>query len=154
MAEHDEINFEQELREKFGKLDSVIKIPEMPDVQNIFDKAEEKTNVIPFKKYSRYIAAAAAVVLICVSIPLLSPALSAEMAPQEPMEAPKSFNNMADDVSDTVVAEEPCEAAPEETSYPEFSITESEVSPETKRELIDAQLEEALDYFKSVAEQI
>ncbi|MBQ5777462.1 MAG: hypothetical protein IIV97_01455 [Oscillospiraceae bacterium] len=35
-----------------------------------------------------------------------------------------------------------------------FSITESEVSPETKRELIDAQLEEALDYFKSVAEQI
>ena len=72
MAEHDEIKFEQELREKFGKLDSEIKIPEIPDIQNIFDKAEEeKTNVIPFKKYSRYVAAAAAVVLICVGIPVV-----------------------------------------------------------------------------------
>lgn len=35
-----------------------------------------------------------------------------------------------------------------------FNITESEVSDETKRELIDAQLDEALDYFKSVVEQI
>jgi hypothetical protein len=128
MVEHDEKLFEHKLSEKFAKLDKDIKIPEIPDVQNIFDRAEnEKAKVIPFKKYSRYIAAAAAVVLICVSVPLLSPALSAETAPQEPMEVPKMFDNMADAVSDTVVAEEPCEAAPEEeTSYPEFSITESE----------------------------
>ena len=129
MAEHDEKLFEHEFAERLRKFDDNIKIPEIPDAQSIFDRAEsEKAKVIPFKKYSRYIAAAAAVVLICVSIPLLSPALSAEMAPQEPMEAPKSFNNMADDVSDTVVAEEPCEAAPEETSYPEFSVTDGENS--------------------------
>ena len=128
MAEHDEKLFEHEFAEKLRKFDDNIIIPEIPDAQSIFDRAEsEKAKVIPFKKYSRYIAAAAAVVLICVSIPLLSPALSAETAPQEPMEAPKSFNNMADDVSDTVVAEEPCEAFPEEENfYLENSITESE----------------------------
>ncbi|MBE6900728.1 MAG: hypothetical protein E7479_08750 [Ruminococcaceae bacterium] len=72
MAEHDEINFEQELREKFQKLDGEIKIPEIPDVKDIFEKAEEKkTNAVPFKKYSRYVAAAAAVVLICVGIPVV-----------------------------------------------------------------------------------
>lgn len=127
MAERDEKLFEHELEEKFRKLDESIKIPEIPDAQSIFEKAEnEKTNVVPFKKYSRYIAAAAAVVLICVSIPFISPALSAEMAPQEPMEAPKMFDNMAD-MAETVTEEEPCEAAPEEeTFYPEFSITESE----------------------------
>ena len=127
MAEHDEKLFEHEFAEKLRKFDDNIKIPEIPDAQSIFDRAEsEKSKVIPFKKYSRYIAAAAAVVLICVSVPLLSPALSAETAPQEPMEAPKMFDNMADITSDSVFTEEPCEAAPEETSYPEFSVTESE----------------------------
>ena len=54
MAEHEEKLFEHELSEKFAELDKNIKIPEIPDVQNIFDKAEEeKTNVVPFKKYSR-----------------------------------------------------------------------------------------------------
>ena len=126
MAEHDEKLFEHEFAERLRKFDDEIKIPEIPDAQSIFDRAEsEKSKIIPFKKYSRYIAAAAAVVLICVSIPILSPALSAEMAPQEPMEAPKMFDNMAD-MAETVTEEEPCEAAPEETSYPEFSITESE----------------------------
>ena len=128
MAEHDEKLFEHEFAERLRKFDDEIKIPEIPDAQSIFDRAEsEKAKVIPFKKYSRYIAAAAAVVLICVSVPLLSPALSAETAPQEPMEAPKMFDNMADITSDSVFTEEPCEAAPdEETFYPEFSITESE----------------------------
>ncbi len=128
MAEHDEKIFEHEFAEKLRKFDDYIKIPEIPDAQSIFEKAEsEKAKVIPFKKYSRYVAAAAAVVLICVSVPLLSPALSAETAPQEPMEAPKSFDNMADAASDTVFAEEPCEAFPEEENfYLENSITESE----------------------------
>lgn len=35
-----------------------------------------------------------------------------------------------------------------------FNITESDVSAEAKRELIDAQVVEAIDYFKSVAEQL
>ena len=136
MAEHDEKLFEHEFAEKLRKFDDNIIIPEIPDAQSIFDRAEsEKAKVIPFKKYSRYIAAAAAVVLICVSIPLLSPALSAEMAPQEPMEAPKSIFNYysADSVAEEsleepeVCPEEPCEAFPEEENfYPEFSITESE----------------------------
>ena len=94
MAEHDEKLFEHEFAEKLRKFDDNIKILEIPDAQSIFDRAEsEKVKVIPFKKYSRYIAAAAAVVLICVSIPILSPALSAETAPQEPMEEPKSIFN-------------------------------------------------------------
>ena len=124
MAERDfkdfEINFEAELK----KLDEKIKVPEIPDVQNIFEQAEsEKTNVVPFKKYSRYVAVAAAVVLICVSIPLISPALSAEMAPQEPMEAPKIFDYYtADSVAEEAVIEpevcpeEPCEAEAEDSS--------------------------------------
>ena len=129
MAEHDEKLFEHEFAEKLRKFDDNIKIPEIPDAQSIFDRAEsEKAKVISFKKYSRYIAAAAAVVLICVSVPLLSPALSAETAPQEPMEAPKMFDNMAD-MAETVTEEEPCEAAPdEETFYPEFSVTDGENS--------------------------
>ena len=107
MAEHDEKLFEHELEEKFRKLDESIKIPEIPDAQSIFEKAEnEKKNVVPFKKYSRYIAAAAAVVLICVSIPLISPALNAETAPQEP----ESANYFATDED----VEENCEAVIEE----------------------------------------
>ena len=94
MAEHDEKLFEHELEEKFRKLDESIKIPEIPDAQSIFEKAEnEKKNVVPFKKYSRYIAAAAAVVLVCVSIPIFSVGASAEFAPQEPMSAPNSKFN-------------------------------------------------------------
>ena len=126
MAEHDKKLFEHEFAEKLRKFDDNIKIPEIPDAQSIFEKAEnEKKNIIPLKKYSRYIAAAAAaVVLICVSIPLLSPALSAETAPQEPMEAPKSIFNYytADSVAEESLKEqeacpeEPCEAEAEDIS--------------------------------------
>ena len=35
-----------------------------------------------------------------------------------------------------------------------FNVTESDVSAEAKQELIDAQVAEAIDYFKSVAEQL
>lgn len=116
MAEHDEKLFEHELEEKFRKLDESIKIPEIPDAQSIFEKAGNgKKNVVPFKKYSRYIAAAAAVVLICVSIPLISPALNAETAPQEP-ESAKYY------ATDEAVEEEICEAVVEEAEEPkEFS---------------------------------
>ena len=98
MAEREDKLFEQELAEIFAKMDSEIEIPEIPDVQTIFDKAEQKkANIIPFKKYSKYIAAAAAVVLICVSIPVLVDIGSAEMAMDnanaeadyEPQEAPE-----------------------------------------------------------------
>ena len=42
MAERDEINFEQEIREKLQNLDREIKIPEIPDVNDIFEKAEDE----------------------------------------------------------------------------------------------------------------
>ena len=111
MAEHDEKLFEHEFEEKLRKFDSSIKIPEIPDAQSIFEKAEEQTKVIPFKKYSRYVAAAAAVVLICVSIPIFSLTRSAEFAPQEPAESNKSiFNLTADSAAE---AETPAEAVEE-----------------------------------------
>lgn len=137
MAEHDEINFEQELREKFGKLDSEIKIPEIPDVQNIFDKAEEKTNVIPFKKYSRYVAAAAAVVLICVGIPVVK-AFSEVSLDAESESANllsdifdvygKSYDDVRSEESET--REEPeIPAEPEvEVEYGESSVASSSVA--------------------------
>ena len=143
MAEHDEIKFEQELREKFGKLDSEIKVPEIPDVQNIFDKAEEeeKTNVIPFKKYTRYVAAAAAVVLICVGIPVVK-AFSEVSLDAEPESANllsdifdvygKSYDDVRSEESEIAnqseIREEP-EAEPEvEVEYGESSIASSSVA--------------------------
>ncbi|MBR3952702.1 MAG: hypothetical protein IKJ82_03725 [Oscillospiraceae bacterium] len=90
MAEHDEKLFEQELAEIFAKMDSKIEIPEIPDVRTIFDKAEaeeKKTNAVPFKKYSKYIAAAAAVVLICAGVPVLANALSGGISMDNAAEA-------------------------------------------------------------------
>ncbi len=79
MAEHEEQLFEHQFEAMLKNFDENIKIPEVPDAQSIFDRAEEqKGKVIPFKKYSKYIAAAAAVVLICVSIPALSKSLSSD----------------------------------------------------------------------------
>lgn len=143
MAEHDEIKFEQELREKFGKLDSEIKVPEIPDVQNIFDKAEEeRTNVIPFKKYSRYVAAAAAVVLICVGIPVVK-AFSEVSLDAEPESANllsdifdvygKSYDYVRSEESEIIKSEtreEPeIPAEPEvEVEYGESSIASSSVA--------------------------
>lgn len=132
MAKHDEKFFEHELSEKFAELDKNIKIPEIPDIQNIFEKAEEeKTNVVPFKKYSRYIAAAAAVVLICVSIPLISPALSAESAPQEPAEA-SDFYFTHTNLSDSDGASE------EEMPVQESAEEPSEEMPESENEFTEA----------------
>ena len=51
MAEHDENMFEQNIAKMLREMDSEIEIPEIPDVESIFEKAEEqKQNVVPFKK--------------------------------------------------------------------------------------------------------
>lgn len=114
MAEHDERNFEHELSERLKMLDANIKIPEIPDAQSIFEKADaKKSNVVPFKKYSRYIAAAAAVVLICIGVPVMAQVLSGGIR-LENAEAPESDGNYyvfdsfaeADDAAETVAEQE------------------------------------------------
>ena len=136
MAEHDEINFEQELREKFGKLERETKIPEIPDVRNIFEKAEEeKTNLIPFRKYSRYVAAAAAVVLICVGIPVVKAfsEVSLETAPESVNLLSDIFDNnrksydYASNYEAEVVAEEN-ETPEEPEAEPEIDVEYGESS--------------------------
>ncbi len=72
MAEKDDSFCERDIDELFKKLDSQIKIPDVPEVETIFVRAEsEKSNLRSFRK-TRYVAAAAAVVLICVSIPFIA----------------------------------------------------------------------------------
>jgi len=88
MAEHSSRDFEHEFEESFRRLDESIKIPEIPDAQSIFERAEnEKPKVLPFKKYSRIIAAAAAVVLICVAVPVFGSALSSDIAAESEPQA-------------------------------------------------------------------
>lgn len=86
MIEHDENDFEHGIKAKFEKLDGMIKIPEIPDAQNIFEKADSRKNIFSFKKYSKYAAIAAAVVLICVGAPIMADALGVE----PPFESEKS----------------------------------------------------------------
>lgn len=128
MAEHSKMDFEHEFEDKLRRFDENIKIPEIPDVQNIFDKAEtEKTNVIPFKKYSRYVAAAAAVVLICVCLPLISSGASLEFAPQEPVAMADIFtekdNSFAEEAE---IPAEPEMAFPEAAEEPVAEMPENE----------------------------
>lgn len=120
MAEHDEKNFEHEISERFKMLDSNIKIPEIPDAQSIFEKAEEKkSNVVPFKKYSRYIAAAAAVVLICIGVPVMGAILSGGIGMANMDEPERDSNNyfvfdsinQTDDAAEAVAE---CQPEPEE----------------------------------------
>lgn len=150
MAEHEDFSFEHEFAEKLKAFDENIKIPEIPDAQSIFDKAEEpKTKVIPFKKYSRYAAAAAAVVLIAVGLPVMADVLSGEIgldnmasqefAVQEPQAHPEAetFADQVNDRSDIVaevetdhdgLREESSEPVPE--YYP--SAASSSVSEDEK----------------------
>lgn len=86
MIEHDENDFEHGIKAKFEKLDGMIKIPEIPDAQNIFEKADSRKNIFSLKKYSKYAAIAAAVVLICVGAPIVADALGVE----PPFESEKS----------------------------------------------------------------
>ena len=71
MPEGGRTSFEHEIDEKLKKLDAQIKVPEIPDAQAIFERAEKKKNNVFSFRSVRY-AAAAAVILICVSIPTVS----------------------------------------------------------------------------------
>lgn len=71
MPEGGRTSFEHEIDEKLRKLDAQIKVPEIPDAQAIFERAEKKKNNVFSLRSVRY-AAAAAVILICVSIPTVS----------------------------------------------------------------------------------
>ena len=71
MPEGGRTSYEHEIEEKLKKLDAKINVPEIPDAQAIFERAEKKKNNIFSIRTVRY-AAAAAVILICVSIPTVS----------------------------------------------------------------------------------
>ena len=128
MAEHDENMFEQNIAKMLREMDSEIEIPEIPDVGSIFEKAEEqKQNVVPFKKYSKYIAAAAAVVLICISFPAFSGTFGRSL----PQEAAESFDQSMEYLSDGICEEaempmEPEAAAEPETDEKEYFVTVTE----------------------------
>lgn len=73
MAENNGNNFEHEISEKLKALDAQVKIPEIPDAQAIFERAEQekpKNNVIKFK-YIGTMTAAAAVVIMLIAIPAI-----------------------------------------------------------------------------------
>ena len=69
MPEGGRTSYEHEIEEKLKKLDAKINVPEIHDAQAIFERAEKKKNNIFSIRTVRY-AAAAAVILICVSIPV------------------------------------------------------------------------------------
>ncbi len=71
MAENENTEYEHEIAEKLKRLDAQIKVPEMPDAQTVIEKAklERKSNVKRFK-WSKISTVAAAVVVLCIAIPL------------------------------------------------------------------------------------
>lgn len=120
MAEHEKDNFEHELESMFRKLDSEIKIPEIPDAQSIFERAEiPEKKIIPFKKYSKYIAAAAAVVLICIGVPVMADMLESGAI---------GMDNMASEAIEEPMAMEPQEA---------YSVTDEVVEEEAEIESLE-----------------
>ena len=136
MAEHGFDNFEHDFAEKLKKLDENIIVPEIPDAQNIFDRAESETKVFSFKKYKRIAGVAAAVVLICVSFPVLGGTIGKEFdigTAAETAEAPRaSYDALEDCVEEEAIleaAEEPAEAYDSMNSSVEiFAPTEGEKS--------------------------
>ena len=88
MPEGGRTSYEHEIEEKLKKLDAKINVPEIPDAQAIFERAEKKKNNIFSIRTVRY-AAAAAVILICVSIPVATTFMSK--------------NNAAPDASDALM---------------------------------------------------
>ncbi len=145
MAEYETEIFEHELKAKFEQLDAQIKIPEIPDAQSIFERAEEsKGKVIPFKKYSRYFAAAAAVVLICVSIPVMGvlgeklgiSADSNEAALAEP-ETARDSDYYDYSSAETTAEEEPPEAT-EPESFDAVSSSQSSMAQSSSQNSEDA----------------
>ena len=95
MPEGGRTSFEHEIDEKLRKLDAQIKVPEIPDAQAIFERAEKKKNNVFSFRSVRY-AAAAAVILICVSIPTVSMLMTKNGASADNaafMAAPKAQDN-------------------------------------------------------------
>ena len=95
MPEGGRTSFEHEIDEKLRKLDAQIKVPEIPDAQAIFERAEKKKNNVFSFRSVRY-AAAAAVILICVSIPTVSMLMTKSGAGTDNaafMAAPKAQDN-------------------------------------------------------------
>ena len=95
MPEGGRTSFEHEIDEKLRKLDAQIKVPEIPDAQAIFERAEKKKNNVFSFRSVRY-AAAAAVILICVSIPTVSMLMTKNGASTDNaafMVAPKAQDN-------------------------------------------------------------
>lgn len=95
MPEGGRTSFEHEIDEKLRKLDAQIKVPEIPDAQAIFERAEKKKNNVFSFRSVRY-AAAAAVILICVSIPTVSMLMTKNGAGTDNaafMAAPKAQDN-------------------------------------------------------------
>lgn len=95
MPEGGRTSFEHEIDEKLRKLDAQIKVPEIPDAQAIFERAEKKKNNVFSFRSVRY-AAAAAVILICVSIPTVSMLMTKNGASTDNaafMAAPKAQDN-------------------------------------------------------------
>lgn len=144
MAEHEDI-IDHCIEEKLRALDESIRVPEIPDVETIFERAEKKkSNTVPFARYRKIITAAAAVVLVFVCIPVFgslkgsNAAMEADFAytsSGEPAEASDSgenglklfFSNFARDIKSDNSAEEPESAYPEEETFEE---TVEEFSPE------------------------
>ena len=95
MPEGGRTSFEHEIDEKLRKLDAQIKVPEIPDAQAIFERAEKKKNNVFSFRLVRY-AAAAAVILICVSIPTVSMLMTKNGTSTDNaafMAAPKALDN-------------------------------------------------------------
>ena len=88
MPEGGRTSYEHEIEEKLKKLDAKINVPEIPDAQATFERAEKKKNNIFSIRTVRY-AAAAAVILICVSIPVATTFMAK--------------NNAASDASDALM---------------------------------------------------
>ena len=151
MVEHDDKIFEQEIEKMLLKLDSETEVPEIPDVQNIFEKAEEKKqNVIPFKKYSKYVAAVAAVVLICISLPAFSGTFGRGL----PQEAAKSYDQSVEHLSDGIYEEAEMPMEPE-AAAPEIAEEPSDAIPETNnpaREDEESEIEHIVTVSEALSE--
>lgn len=153
MAEHDERNFEHELSERLKMLDANIKIPEIPDAQSIFEKADaKKSNIVPFKKHSRYIAAAAAVVLICIGVPVMAQVLSGGIGMKN-MDARESDSNYYYIFDSFAEADDAAKAVAEQEIEPEEARLETDGDSSTVCSSGDV-AEEVEAFFGTTAEAV
>ncbi len=146
MAEHDKKILEQDIDEMFRNLDSNLKMPVTPNVQNIFDKAEQKkTKILPFGKYGKVFAAAAAVIVLIVAAPVINDISSASIAQESDR---KDYSYLTSD-EEKIVPEMPESAQIEESDPGE---SESEIydgNNETVELMTKSTADEALRIFFS-----